>query len=528
MSPDRIQSMTASALLYRALWFFPLYLAVTEAWQATPRGLARIALAAGIALAVFLLRRWPLLSGPLLASIGIHLGSDSVFQYTVRQDARAIAGIVAAILFAVAGVRMTVAHERFPMRLLEAVTGFLIPIVVWRLSQVRGFGGRGFPLLLAADLAPVALLACFGRGWGRVLEPSRRMLAIPALLTAVVAAGSSLRQSQQMRAREDRLAAQVARVPKVEPPAAYDRVFFQRGVSFVGDGPDAYFPEPSARLLDELRTYGVDSIALIPYGGGTPDGGEIRFDPRRASPSRYEALGHLARARKMRILLKPQIWAGGFPGNIDVPDPERRRKWFASYTVFIEEWARIATRIHADLFCVGTEFVKMSRHEAEWRQIIARVRELYQGPIVYAATQGEEFETLRFWDALDYIGLDNYYPLPDNLDTSELITKVETVRKRFDKPVLLTEAGFASVENPNREPWSEPRRKISLEDQARCYEALFRAFYGKPWFHGFYWWKVSTDGRGGPQDRSLTPWRKPAMEVVGRWYRQPRPGIQMR
>lgn len=513
--------MTASALLLRALWFLPAYFAVSQVWQALPRGSARIALAFAIAVLAFVLRRWPLQAGLLLAGIGVNLGSDYTFEYFARQDRRAIAGIAAGSLCALAGIRMTLAHARFPMRLTEAMAGFVIPLALWRLSQ-RGFGFRGFSLLLLADLAAVALLACFGRGWGRAIEPSWRALAIPALLTAMVASGSALYQSRQLQAREERLAAQVARVPRVDPPAAYDRLFFQRGVSFVGDGPDAYFPEPSARMLDEFRTYGVDSIALIPYGAGTPDGGEIRFDPRRASPARYEALGHLARARNMRILLKPQIWAGGFPGNIDVPDPEKRRQWFASYSAFIEEWARIASRMHADLFCAGTEFVKMSRHEAEWRAIIARVRAIYKGPVVYAATQGEEFESLRFWDALDYIGLDNYYPLPDDLDTSALIAKVETVRKRFGKPVVLTEAGFASVEKPNREPWSEPRRKISLEDQARCYEALFRAFYGKPWFHGFYWWKISADGRGGPEDRSLTPWRKPAMEVVRRWYGQPR------
>ena len=33
------------------------------------------------------------------------------------------------------------------------------------------------------------------------------------------------------------------------------------------------------------------------------------------------------------------------------------------------------------------------------RELIARARELYPGPLVYAAIQGPEFETIRFWDA---------------------------------------------------------------------------------------------------------------------------------
>jgi hypothetical protein len=35
-----------------------------------------------------------------------------------------------------------------------------------------------------------------------------------------------------------------------------------------------------------------------------------------------------------------------------------------------------------------------------------------------------------------------------------------------------------------------------------------------------YWWKVGSNGFGGPKDRSHTPWRKPAMEVVRKWYQR--------
>ena len=43
------------------------------------------------------------------------------------------------------------------------------------------------------------------------------------------------------------------------------------------------------------------------------------------------------------------------------------------------------------------------------------------------------------------------------------------------------------------------------------------AFWKQPWFYGMYPWKVSAHGDVGPEDRSLTPWKKPAMEVV-KWY----------
>ena len=60
---------------------------------------------------------------------------------------------------------------------------------------------------------------------------------------------------------------------------------------------------------------------------------------------------------------------------------------------------------------------------------------------------------------------------------------------------------------------------MAPEDQARCYEALYRAFYRKSWFQGMYWWKVGTNRFGGSSDGSHTPWGKPAMDVVARWYK---------
>jgi hypothetical protein len=139
---------------------------------------------------------------------------------------------------------------------------------------------------------------------------------------------------------------------------------------------------------------------------------------------------------------------------------------------------------------------------------------------VYAPTQGPEFESIRFWDDLDYIGLNNYYPLADDLSMKQVVEKVEKVQAFYKKPVIFTEAGYTSMEAPHREPWSETPRKLSMDDQARCYEAVFQAFYRKSWFQGMYWWKVGTDGHGGVDDGSFTPWRKPAMGVIARWYKE--------
>jgi hypothetical protein len=272
--------------------------------------------------------------------------------------------------------------------------------------------------------------------------------------------------------------------------------------------------------LKKLPAFGVNAIALIPYGGGraTADTIEIRRFGAGSweSDEGIETLAGIAHQLGMKVMLKPHLWRMGAES---AKTEGLRKQWFVQYRVFVEHYARLAAKIRADIFVVGTEFGVLSGYQQRWREIIASVRSIYPGPLTFAPTQGPEFETLAFWDALDYIGLDNYYPLPDNHSTAELVAKVSAVQRKFNKPVLLTEAGFSAVVNAHRAPWEDETSKpLSLETQARCYEALLKAFYDKPWFQGVYWWKVGTNGYGGPQDNSMTPWRKPAMEVVKRWY----------
>jgi hypothetical protein len=305
------------------------------------------------------------------------------------------------------------------------------------------------------------------------------------------------------------------------PGAPGPKTFFQKGVNFTAEWPDRYRSETSSRMLDELPGYGINSIAIVPYGYSRPDVPAVRFGGRRIweTDEAVERIARLAKKRGLKVMLKPQIWVRrGYPGDLVYSSDAERTKWFADYRLFLEHYATLATGIGADILCVGVEFSSLSRYDKEWRTLIARTRELYNGPLVYAANWGKEFESLTFWGAVDYIGLNQYYPLPDDLSMDGVVRTVERVQRTYQRPVIFTEAGFASLEAPHREPWDETPRTLSPEEQARCYAAVLRAFYHKPWFHGVYWWKVGSNGFGGPQDGSHTPWGKPAMEVVRRWY----------
>lgn len=317
----------------------------------------------------------------------------------------------------------------------------------------------------------------------------------------------------------DAVAGATPRVSQSTSVAPASVLSFQRGVNYTAEYPDIYGSKEADRHLLELRKYGVNAIALVPYGFAAQNTPRIRFNLGWEKDGGVEQIAAVAHRAGMKVLLKPQLYVrGGYPGSLEYSSAEDRNRWFAEYRVFLEHYALLATRIHADLFCVGVELDKLSRYTDEWRGLIAFVRKHYPGPLVYAANFGDEFEHVQFWDALDYIGMDEYYSLPDDLSTDGLVAKVEAVHNRYGRPVIFTEVGFPSVEHGNRDPWDERPRKLSPKLQAQCYEEIFRAFYAKPWFQGMYWWKLGTNGFGGNQDPSHTPWGKPAMEVVRRWY----------
>jgi len=346
------------------------------------------------------------------------------------------------------------------------------------------------------------------------------LLALCPLFLAVAYSGYRAFARRQARVLE----AQLAQLPDTVARTPYPRNFFQRGVNFTAEFPAFYGSDAAAGMLKKLPAHGINSIALVPYGFASLKEPQVRgWNTRWEGDAGVTQLARVAHSLGMKVLLKPQLWMrGGNPADINFPGTAENAEWFAQYQPFLEHYAQLAAAIHADVFCVGVELEKMSANEQAWRKLIARAREIYPGPLTYAANFGTEFESVKFWNALDYIGVDEYYPLPDDLSATDVVEKISSIQARYQKPVLFTEAGFASVPEANRTPWDDPSRPVDLEIQAKSYDALLSAFYEKPWFAGVYWWKVGTNGYGGPKDVSHTPWDKPAMAILDRWYRSGR------
>ncbi len=243
------------------------------------------------------------------------------------------------------------------------------------------------------------------------------------------------------------------------------------------------------------------------------------------------------REQGFKVMLKPHIWMGGLeldPDNwrskIDFDDPKKRAKWFGSYTEFIISQAKLAEQTGVEMLVVGTELVGVSKYTDEWREIINKVREVFTGKLTYAA-EGMNAKKIEFWDDLDYIGIDAYFPLVDESDpTLEQLAEgwqkyepeIKALSEKYDKQVIFTEIGFKSVEGTAINPWEwKQNGKTSQQEQALAFEATRLAFVDKPYLSGIFVWKYFTDmdsDERGNLEKGFTPYKKEAEDVISNWF----------
>src|SRR5262249_5010892 len=141
----------------------------------------------------------------------------------------------------------------------------------------------------------------------------------------------------------------------------------------------------------------------------------MRPSDQTASDDSLRHIIRRARAIGLKVMLKPHV---DLPGDLDRATirPRHTGRWFAAYVVFAQHYARIATAEKVDEFVVGTELAGVSGDRPGWSGVVRAVRGLFAGPVVYAANY-DEYRRVAFWDLLDLIGVDAYWPVADQPTT---------------------------------------------------------------------------------------------------------------
>ncbi len=255
--------------------------------------------------------------------------------------------------------------------------------------------------------------------------------------------------------------------------------------------------------MEELRGLGVSWVAIHPYARIHNDG-QVSFrglDP--ANPPEWIARP-IAEAHRlgMRIMIKPHLayWGSRFDwrGSIDFEDPAELDRFFADYTRWIEAMAALSA--DADLFVVGTELDRLTEHDERWRGVIAAARGSYAGPMTFASNW-DSYERVGFWDALDYVGVQGYFPVlgdgvSDPTDAAlergwaDIAQRLRRYSEQQGRPIVLTELGYNRSSRAPWEPWAYRTGGEGADDvQRRCLRVALKAVDAEPAIQGAFLWK---------------------------------------
>lgn len=284
---------------------------------------------------------------------------------------------------------------------------------------------------------------------------------------------------------------------------------------------------------DSLAALGVTHVVVVPFAfQETRRSSSLRFRPDvrwfSESDAGVRTIAREMGARGVGVIIKPQVWVGDGTWSADLRYGDWS-DWEAGYRAFALHWAGVAAEVEADVFVVGTELAGSAEKRAPfWRSLVGEVRLVYPGRVTYAANWNR-YTRVRFWDALDLIGVQAYFPVAGRggpaAEWDAHGSRLADVAERAGRPVLFTEAGYRPSADAAHEPWlweSDAAADPAL--QARLYAALFDATWPEPWFEGVLVWKWSPPAppgarRHGPDGFDLRG--QPAAEVVRGWFTAP-------
>lgn len=326
--------------------------------------------------------------------------------------------------------------------------------------------------------------------------------------------------------------------PDVEPLP--DRI--QRGISvahnYQAGGSRGYGSRTSAATLEELKELGVGWVSLTPFGfmQRLDEPTVHPIGDYRAGETNERMRREIRQAKEigLEVMLKPHLWIvdGTWRGQIAFDDAKAWNKWFDSYEKWMLSYADLAEAEGVDLLVIGVEFRSTeSKLEERWRRLIRRVRRRFHGKITYSANW-DDAESLPWWDAVDFIGVQFYPPLASdtNADASAIrsemgkqVDRIEALSIARGKPVLFTEVGYRAAEDalvkPHAWPESQKGAPVDGSTQAIGYREFLEAIRDRSWVAGVYWWKWFTDPNTTEEGPAgFSPRGKPAEAIIRASY----------
>jgi hypothetical protein len=243
-----------------------------------------------------------------------------------------------------------------------------------------------------------------------------------------------------------------------------------------------------------------------------------------------------ARKFNKKLVLKPHFWVegSGWAGSLAF-DSIGWVQFEKNYTEFILKWAWYAEIFDIEVFCFATELKTVVRKRPEFfLKIIRQIKSIYHGNLMYASNW-DDYQRFPYWDELDFIGVDAYFPISESITPSadEVYEKWLPFAKELGqfalkkkKMIVFTEFGYRSIDKPVWKQWEiewvSDTTGVNLQAQVNSYEGVLKAVWNEPWFAGGFLWKWYPEPMhftGTYNNSDYTPQNKPAEKVIKKWYR---------
>ncbi|WMN12815.1 hypothetical protein QYS49_34730 [Marivirga salinae] len=293
-------------------------------------------------------------------------------------------------------------------------------------------------------------------------------------------------------------------------------------------------PEPFAmHSLKNVKEIGAGWVAIIPYAFCNAKTAEIVFDhPRQwwgEKPEGVKESINMAKSLGLKVMLKPHLWVGGqgWAGDLDFESDSLWQVFEQQYLDYVNTYASIADSLNVELYCIGTEIKQSTTKRNEfWINLISKTRKSYDGKITYAANW-DEYSQIKFWNELDYIGIDAYFPLSEEKSPKKVDLmnawqqpkkEMKILSEQFQKQILFTEYGYESIDYNTMGHWklSKDSLDVNFENQKIAFEALFESFNSEVWWKGgFIWkWHLNKKELNRRTIKAYTPQNKPALKII--------------
>ena len=283
--------------------------------------------------------------------------------------------------------------------------------------------------------------------------------------------------------------------------------------------------------LESIKNLHANWITVMPFAFVSKGSAKVKFNTnfQWVGEKRKGIIEMIKQAKKnkIKVMLKPHVWMPHMWVGDLAFDSEKDWKIFEdSYTDYIMEFASIADSMKVEIFSIGVEVKKsVILRPKFWSKLIDKLRTVYHGKLTYAANW-DNYKNISFWDKLDYIGIDAYFPVAqEKTPTYEACfagwlnnyNAIKNLSLTKHKKIIFTEFGYRNIDYTGREPWNEASNTTyNSIAQENAYKALFARFWTEPWFMGGFLWKWFPNHKssGGLKNNRFTPQNKPVEKII--------------